>query len=343
MLGDLAGLAKRVTGIIVGDASFVVSKIASIEDASPDSMTFATDAKYFQAALASKAGAILVERAIVPIDFPTGKNFLIVDSARAALVTLLALLRTPRPQGPYRDASASIDANAQVASDAYIGPNVVVGAGASIAADATIDAGAYVGPGASIGANSWLQPRATVMEGCVIGARVVLHPGCVIGSEGFGWSINGGKLERIPQIGNVCLGDDVEIGANTCIDRAQTGSTSVGAGTKIDNLVQIGHNCRLGKHNALAAQTGLAGSTNIGDYVQVGGQAAFKGHISVGSRVTIAGGSQVWGDIPDGAFVSGVPARDHRERLRFEVTLRKLPKLFERVAALERSRNQSDE
>ncbi len=339
MLGTLAECAQRVAGEIVGDASFVVSSISSIDDAHSQTMTFATDAKYLAAAMASDAGAILVERSALGGDITTTKPLLVVESARSALATLLALARPPRLRGPYRDVHASIDATASVADDVYVGPHASIGPGATIAAGVTIEAGAYVGPRVTIGNDSWLQPRSTVMEDCVLGARVVLAPGSVIGSEGFGWSIVDGRLERIPQVGNVRLDDDVEIGANTCVDRAQTGSTVIGEGTKVDNLVQIGHNCRLGRHNAFAAQTGMAGSTIIGDYVQVGGQASFKGHITVGSRVTIAGASQIWGDIPDGAFVSGAPARDHRERLRFEVALRKIPKLFDRVTALERAKD----
>jgi UDP-3-O-[3-hydroxymyristoyl] glucosamine N-acyltransferase len=145
-----------------------------------------------------------------------------------------------------------------------------------------------------------------------------------------------GGFTKIPQIGNVVLGDRVEIGANACIDRAQTGTTRIGDGTKIDNLVQIGHNCQIGSNSAFAAQTGLAGSTVVGDHVLVGGQSAFKGHLTVGSRVRIAGATHVWGDIPDGAFVSGQPARDHREELRRQVAVRNLDKLYARVEALER-------
>jgi UDP-3-O-[3-hydroxymyristoyl] glucosamine N-acyltransferase len=170
-----------------------------------------------------------------------------------------------------------------------------------------------------------------------------LHAGCVIGSEGFGWAFVGERSERIPQVGNVVLEDDVEIGANTCIDRAQTGSTLIGAGTKIDNLVQIGHNCRIGKHCVIAALTGLAGSTVIGDRVKVAGQAGFKGHIEVGSDVTIAGRSGVWSSVADGATISGNPAQDHRDELRREVMIRRLPKLFARVEALERARSQQTE
>jgi UDP-3-O-[3-hydroxymyristoyl] glucosamine N-acyltransferase len=150
-------------------------------------------------------------------------------------------------------------------------------------------------------------------------------------------------LLKIPQVGIVRLGDDVEIGANTCVDRAQTGETSVGEGTKIDNLCQIGHNCRLGKHDALAALTGLAGTTTIGDYVRVGGHVGFKGHITIGSGATIAGGAMVWGDVPDRAFVSGDPAQNHRDALRIQAYVRRLPKLFARVDALESGRDPDKE
>jgi UDP-3-O-[3-hydroxymyristoyl] glucosamine N-acyltransferase len=164
----------------------------------------------------------------------------------------------------------------------------------------------------------------------------MLYPSAVIGSEGFGWAFIEGRLERIPQVGNVVLEDDVEIGANTCVDRAQTGSTTIGTGTKIDNLVQIGHNCRIGKHCVIASLTGLAGSTTVLDYVQIAGQVGTRGHMTIGSRVVVAGQSGVWGDVEDGAKISGNPARDHREDLRREVMIRRLPKLIARVEALER-------
>jgi UDP-3-O-[3-hydroxymyristoyl] glucosamine N-acyltransferase len=175
-----------------------------------------------------------------------------------------------------------------------------------------------------------------LLEGCVAGDRVVLQPGAVVGSEGFGWVFIEGRIEKIPQTGNVELGDDAEVGANATIDRAQMGTTSIGQGTKIDNLCQIGHNCRIGKYSAFAALTGMAGSTVIGDQVQVGGQTGFKGHIKVGSRVKIAGRSEVWGDIPDDMTISGSPAGDHRKNLKQTARLRKIEELMKRVEALER-------
>jgi UDP-3-O-[3-hydroxymyristoyl] glucosamine N-acyltransferase len=282
---------------------------------------------------------VLVDEALAPAD--PAKPLLLVPSARAALASLLQMLRPPRPAAG-RHPSAVVEEGARVAEDAYLGAHTYVGRDAVVGPRAVLEAGAYVGARATVGADSWLRPQTRVMDDCVLGERVSLFPGATIGSEGFGWAFVDGRLERIPQIGNVVLGDDVEIGANTCVDRAQTGSTVIGDGTKIDNLVQIGHNCRIGKHTAIAALCGLAGTTTIGDYTRVAGMAGFKGHITVGSRVTIAGASQVWGDIPDDIMVSGAPAIEHRERLRKEVTLRSLPKVIARVEALERAATTKD-
>jgi UDP-3-O-[3-hydroxymyristoyl] glucosamine N-acyltransferase len=198
-----------------------------------------------------------------------------------------------------------------------------------------LETAAHVGADCALGADCHLFPRATLLERCRVGARVIIHPGAVIGSDGFGYAFLDGAFIKIPQVGNVVLEDDVEIGANTCVDRAQTGTTLIGRGAKIDNLVQVGHNCRIGRHSAFAAQAGLAGTTIVGDYVQAGGQTGFKGHITIGSGAKIGAGSAVWSDIPDGAFVSGRPAREHREELKREVMVRKLPKLVARVDALE--------
>jgi UDP-3-O-[3-hydroxymyristoyl] glucosamine N-acyltransferase len=162
--------------------------------------------------------------------------------------------------------------------------------------------------------------RAYVGDACILGNHVMLKPQAVVGSEGFGWAFLDGALQRIPQIGIVELGDDVQIGANSCVDRAQTGVTAIGEGTKIDNLVQIGHNCSIGKHCAIAAQTGLAGSTIVGDYVQIGGQVGIAGHLHIGTRARIAARSAVWGNIADDTIVSGSPARPHRDVLKIGPT-----------------------
>ncbi len=333
MLGTLGDLAQRVGGRVIGDAGLAVARIAGVEEATGDALTFATDAKYLAHALRSRAAAVLVDASIAPER--AEKPLIVVENARAALATLLQALRPLPPRGPFVHATAVVEDGAALESDVYIGAHAYVGADARIGRASVVDTGSYVGANAAIGAHCWLKPRASVMEGCILGDRVVLHSGSVIGSEGFGWAFVGDRLERIAQIGNVVLDDDVEIGANTCVDRAQTGSTQIGRGTKIDNLCQIGHNCRIGSNSVFAALCGLAGTTIVGDGVKVGGQTGFKGHVTVGSRVTVAGGSQVWNDIPDGAFVSGGPARDHREHLKLEVLIRNLPKLVARVDALD--------
>ncbi|MBV9719042.1 MAG: UDP-3-O-(3-hydroxymyristoyl)glucosamine N-acyltransferase [Candidatus Eremiobacteraeota bacterium] len=338
MLGTLGEVAARLGGRVVGDASVIVTRVAAVDDAGADALTFATNETFFASALATDAAAILVEAAFA--DGASPKPLVVVENVRDALARLLGELKPSRPRGPFRHPSAAIEPDASLAADVYVGAHVYVGHRTVVESGAIIEAGAYVGDDVAIGESAWIHSRVSVMRGTYLGKRVVLHAGCVIGSDGFGWVFVGGQAERIPQIGNVVLEDDVEVGVNSCIDRAQTGSTRIGSGTKIDNLVQIGHNCRIGKHCVIASLTGLAGSTVIGDYVKVGGQVGFKGHVSVGSRVTIAGQSAIWSDIPDDVTVSGRPAHDHRDELRRKVMIRKLPKLFDRVEALERSRLQ---
>jgi UDP-3-O-[3-hydroxymyristoyl] glucosamine N-acyltransferase len=335
VLGTLNELADRVRGRVVGDGSVPIARIASVEEAGEDALTFATSEAYFVAACSSNAAAVLIDESLV--NRPAPKPLLVVDNARSALAELLEAFRPPMPRGPFRHPSAVIASDARLADDVYVEAHAYIGSLASVGCGTVVGAGAYIAENVSLGRLVWVKANASLMSGCVVGDRVVLHPGCVIGSDGFGWAFVGGRAQRIPQVGNVVLEDDVEIGANTCIDRAQTGSTIVGAGTKIDNLVQIGHNCRIGKHCVIASLTGLAGSTVIGDYVRVAGQVGFKGHVTVGSGVTIAGQSGVWGNVEDGATVSGNPAQAHRDELRREVMIRKLPKLFDRVEALERS------
>lgn len=338
MLGTVDELARRVGGRAIGDGSVKIERLAAIDDATADALTFATTPAYLQAAFASKAAAVLVDEKLAQESKETPKPLIAVASARTALAMLLKGFAPPRKRGPYRHATAIVHEKAVIDSDVYIGAHVVVGSGAHVGARVVLEDSSYVGADVRIGADSTLYPHACVLDRCVVGERVTLRAGCVIGSDGFGFAFIDDQLERIPQVGNVILGSDVEIGANTCVDRAQTGSTEIGDGTKIDNLCQVGHNCKIGKHCALAAQTGLAGSTIIGDYVLVGGQAGFAGHLTVGSRARIGGGTAVWKDIPDGGFYSGQPARPHNEQMRREALIRNLPKLVARVETLEKQK-----
>lgn len=333
-LGTLASIAERTGGRVIGDGSILIDGLRAVDDVGPGSMTFATDATYLKAALASKASAVLTDAALVT-ELASKKPLVVVESTRLALAALLAELEPPRPSGPFVHPTAAVDPSATIGPAVYIGPHVSVGARSTIGEGTILGAGSAIGDDVAIGPAGYLHARVVVENGSRIGARCVLQPGAVIGSDGFGWAFLDGRLRKIPQIGIVELGDDVEIGANTTVDRAQTGVTRIGEGTKIDNLCQIGHNVRIGKHSALAAQNGISGSTILGDYVRVGGQSGFNGHITIGSRVTVAGGTAVWSDLADGAFVSGRPARTHRDEVRGQVFLKNLPKLFARVDALE--------
>lgn len=337
----LAELAERVDGRVIGTGDGVIKRVASVAEADAEALTFATDERYFARALASNAGAVLAGADLVDGSKTYPKPVLSVSNARVALSVILTYFERKVPLSAFRHPSAVIEPNAVIEADVYIGALVYIGERAHIGAGSTLQSGSTVGADVRLGEACLLNQGARVLEGSVLGKRVVIHSGAVVGSEGFGWAFDEGRLQKIPQIGNVVLGDDVEIGANTCIDRAQTGSTRIGNGTKIDNLCQIAHNCEIGEHCAIAAQCGMAGTTIIGNYVQIGGQTGFRGHITIGSRVKIAGGSAVWGDIADDEFVSGRPARPHKEELRREVMVRKLPKLFSRVDALENSAGKS--
>ena len=335
-LGTLAELAARTGGRVVGDPSVAIERITAVDDADATTLTFAVDERYLRVALGSRAAAVLTDAALVDAQTTYPKPILAVDSTRIALAALLAALEPVRPRGPFRHASAAVDDAAEIGADVWIGPHVTVAAGARVGARTVLDAGVTIGAEAVVGADCLFHPRAYLAQRCVVGDRVVLQAGAIVGSDGFGWAFLDGRLVKIPQIGIVTLGDDVEIGANTCIDRAQTGVTSIGEGTKIDNLCQIGHNSAIGKHCVIAAFAGLAGTTIIGDYVRVGGQTVFKGHMRVGDGATIGGGSHVWGDVEPGATITGRPAQHHRDEVRLQAYIRRLPKLYTRVEALEK-------
>ena len=335
MIGTLGELAVRCAGRVIGDPATPIASIGALDHADAGTLTFATDARYLAEALRSRAAAVLTDAGAMGGGAQFVKPLLVVSSTRLGLAELLTSLEAPRPAAPFVHPTASVDSSARIGERVHIGPHAVVGAQAQIGDDCVLSAGAQVGAQAQLGAASTLHPGALLLERCIAGARVTLNAGAVVGSDGFGYVFVGGVFRKIPQIGNVVLGDDVEVGSNTCIDRAQTGSTVVGTGTKLDNLVQIGHNCQIGKHCAFAAMVGLAGSTIIGDYVQVGGKSGFRGHMRVGDRTKIAGNTDVWGDVPADSFMSGRPAQDHRAELRRQALIRGLPKLVERVDALE--------
>lgn len=329
-LKDLADLTR---GTVVGDADATIERISSVEDADGRSLTFAVDERWLERALRSKARAVLASSEHTSVD-RNGKSLIVVPNVRAALAEILASFAPSLPSGEYTHPSAILENGITRGELVWIGPHVVVREGAHLGAGCLLLAGAYVGRNARIGAGTLVHPHASVLDDCVVGNACVLHAGCVIGSDGFGFVRVGAQQLKIPQIGNVVLGDRVEVGACTTIDRAVTDSTNVGSGTKIDNLVQIAHNVQIGEDCTICAQTGIAGSSKLGRNVVVAGQVGIADHIEIGDGCVIGAGSKVIGSWPAGSNISGHYALLHRENIQQKVLLRKLPKLFEQVRAL---------
>ena len=329
----LSDLAALTGGELVGNADATIERVASVEDADARALTFAVDERWLDKALRSRAGGVLAPPAARDLD-RRGKTLIVVDNVRAALARILSSFAKQMPSGEHTHPSAVVASDVARGADVWIGPGVIVESRAQLGDGCVLLGAAYVGARARIGARCVLHPRATVLDECVIGDDCVLQAGCIIGGDGFGFVRIGAEQIKIPQIGNVTLGDNVEVGAGTTIDRAVTGSTVVGAGTKIDNQVQIAHNVQIGDDATICAQTGIAGSTRVGARVTMGGQVGVVGHIEIGEGSLIGAGSKVIGSLPAHSFVSGDYALPHRENLQQKVLLRKLPKLFDQVRTL---------
>jgi UDP-3-O-[3-hydroxymyristoyl] glucosamine N-acyltransferase len=309
-----------VGGAYAGDDELVVKSVNTLGAARADEISFLSNSKYAPQLQRTQAGAVLVPQHVSGRD-PRWIRVADPYYAMSQVVTRWFAKR-PMPRG--------ISPQASIAKTAVLGRNVAVGAfavvqdGVAIGDDAVIFQGVSIEAGSVIGERTIIYPNVVIYDGTIIGRRCVIHSNCVVGSDGYGFATNEGRHHKIPQIGTVRIEDDVEIGAGTTIDRAAFGETVIGEGTKIDNLVQIGHNVRIGKHCLIVSQVGIAGSTELGDYVAVGGQSGLAGHIKIGNRVQIGGGSAVVEDTPDGAKVMGYPAVPFRQFARREATLRRM-------------------
>jgi UDP-3-O-[3-hydroxymyristoyl] glucosamine N-acyltransferase len=328
-IGEIADL---VEGEYRGDRARTITGARALADAGPEDLTFLANARYQKLLATTAAGAILVDREMAG-DSP---RWIRVRDPYLALAKILQrfFAEVPLPEGV--SPLASIAATASIGRGARIGPFATVSDRASIGPGATLFPGAFVGAGASIGEETVLHANAVVYHGCVVGKRCIVHASAVIGADGFGFASSEGVHHKIPQIGIARIEDDVEIGAGTTIDRAALGETVIGAGTKIDNLVMVGHNVRVGRGCILVAQAAIAGSAELGDYSVMAGQAGITGHVKVGSKVMIAAKSAVMKDLDGPATVAGNPARPLREHLKAEAMVRRLPELLARLEALEK-------
>jgi len=327
-----AQIAERVRGEVLGDGSTPLTGLASAENARAGDLTFAEQAEYFVAAEQSAASAILVSGG-----FTSAKKVVIrVANARIAVARLLPVFFPPDQYPPGIHPGAIIDPSAQVDATAHIGPGCVVGARVQIGPRSVLLGGNHVGRDSRLGEDVCLFPNVVLYARTVIGHRVVIHAGTVIGSDGYGYVFDEGRHRKVLQVGNVIIHDDVEIGANSAIDRAALGATVIGAGTKIDNLVHVAHNVVMGRHCLVMGQVGFAGSTHLGDYVVIASQSGIAGHLKLGHQAMVGAKSGVMRDIPDGGKVLGIPAAPDKQAKRQMIALQQLPEMVRRLRELEK-------
>jgi UDP-3-O-[3-hydroxymyristoyl] glucosamine N-acyltransferase len=319
-----------------GERPAPITGLASLEKATQTDLSFLGNRHYEKMVADSGAGILLLPTDFAYTPKPHQKIFFVKDPSLAfALVCERIERLCAMKPAPGIHPSAVVDREAWVSPEASVGPLCVIEAGAIIRKGVILHAQDYIGPHVTVGADTELKPGVRILTDCEVGERCIFHSGVVVGSDGFGYALTNGGHHKIPQIGKVVVGDDVEIGANTTIDRARFGATTIGAGTKIDNLVQIGHNVTIGRNCLLVAQSGVAGSTTLEDYVVLGGQSGLAGHITIGAGSQVAGQAGVPSNLPPKSIVTGTPAFELQKAYRVEALKRKLPELFKRIEALE--------
>lgn len=327
-------IARLVGGTVEGEANREISGVAAHETAGPSDLTFAEGSRALSQASRSRAGCILIPGGV---SLP-GQTAVAVAQPKLAFIRAAAALMPPGQAPVGIDPTAVIAPEATLGADIFVGPHAVIERGVRVGARTRFGAGVTVGDGAQIGEDCILYPGVTIYPEARIGSRVILHAGVVIGGDGFGYVFAEGRHNKFPQLGGVVVEDDVEIGSNTTIDRGSLGTTVIGEGTKIDNLVQIAHNVRIGKHCVIAAQTGISGSVRVGDYAVIGGQVGIGDHVEIeeGARIASKGGVLPGKIVRRGATVWGIPARPLDVFKRQYAHLSRLPDLFRRVGELER-------
>ncbi|MBB3256569.1 UDP-3-O-[3-hydroxymyristoyl] glucosamine N-acyltransferase [Paraburkholderia bannensis] len=347
MAFTLEAIAAQFGGEVVGDATQRVGSLAPLDQAGPQQLAFLANPKYLSQVETTRAGAVLISpEDLAKLASRDARNFIVTPNPYAYFARVAQAfidLAAPKVQ-PGVHASAHIDATAKVAASAVIGPNVTVEAGAVIGESVRLDANVVIGRGTQVGEGSHLYPGVTVYHGCKIGARAIVHAGAVIGSDGFGFApdftgqgdARTGSWVKIPQVGGVSIGPDVEIGANTTIDRGAMADTIIEECVKIDNLVQIGHNCRIGAYTVIAGCAGIAGSTTIGKHCMIGGAVGVAGHVTLGDYVIVTAKSGVSKSLPKaGIYTSAFPAVEHGDWNKSAALLRNIDKLRDRIRALE--------
>ncbi len=328
-------IAAIANGIVEGDGEVKISTIAKIEEGHPGAISFLANPKYFHHIYTTGSSAVLVSKDF-KLEQPVQPTLIRVDDPYATVAHLLTMVQqmtTPQLKGVEQP--SYIADGVDVDSESYIGAFAYVGRGVKLGKGVKIYPQAYVGDNCTIGDGTIIYSGVKIYHGCKVGNRCILHSGAVIGADGFGFAPTSNGYDKIPQIGNVEIDDDVEIGANTTIDRAMMGSTRISKGVKLDNLIQIAHNCCVGDNSVFAAQAGVAGSTKIGKWCMIGGQVGLAGHITVGDGAQIAAQSGMQKDVEPGARLFGSPAMDMKAYGRQAISIKKLPELYKKVQDLE--------
>ncbi len=320
-------IAEFIQGTVVGDENATVHTFAKIEEGVPGAISFLSNPKYTHYIYDTQSSIVLVNRDFEP-ESEVKATLIKVDNAYESVAKLLTLYEMSKPKKTGIDSLAYIAPTAKVGKAVYIAPFAYIGDGAVIGDNAAVYPHATVCEHATVGEGSILYPNVTVYHDCKVGNRCILHAGCVIGADGFGFAPTPQGYEKIPQIGIVILEDDVEIGANTCVDRSTMGATVVHKGVKLDNLIQIAHNVEVGSHTVMASQVGVAGSSKIGEWCMFGGQVGVAGHIKVGNRVNVGAQSGIPSTVKDNISIMGSPAIDARQFFKSSAVFKKLPDMY---------------
>jgi len=332
----LSEIAALSGGVVRGDGNFVVEGAAGLDEATEKDISFLSNAKYASRLKATRAGALLL-----PPETETDRPAVLLKNPSYGWAKVLEVLEKERRRPPAGGvhATALVAPTAQLGAGVTIGPYVVIEDGAVVGDNTVIQAHGFIGADTTIGRDCLFHPRVTVRERVTIGDRCIFHPGVVIGGDGFGFTVHEGRHYKIPQVGAVEIGDDVEIQANSTVDRAAAGATRIGRGTKVDNLVQIAHNVEIGEHCIIVALTGIAGSAKLGRYVTLGAQVGIAGHLTVGDFVQVGARGGISHDIKPKEIVWGSPAQPLKEELKTLALIRRLPELFEEVKYLKKRMN----
>lgn len=338
MIQTVEALAALVEGTVRGDGLRTIDDAAAIEVAGPSAVTFVQDEIHVRRLKACHAGAIVVETKVAAaFSASLQSSLIIVADAQSAFQKILPLFRKVRNR-PERGVSphAHVSRSARLGPDCFVAPGAVIGDEVIIGANCDLHSGVVIGAGCQIGDNTILYPNCVLYHDVVLGSNVVIHSNSVIGADGFGYRFTGGKFERIPQLGTVHIHNDVEIGACSTVDRGAIGPTVIGAGTKIDNLVMIAHNCEIGRHNAFASQVGIAGSCSTGDYVRLGGQVGVRDHVHLNSGCSVGAKAGVLKDVPAGETWIGIPATHEMDQKRQLVSSKRIPEMRDQLLAMEK-------